>query len=362
MKFKKILFMFLLIFIFVLSGCTFFGDDSEVLEIVSITNELEADGRTKITITYSDETRNPDVFYIPQGIDGNGIKSIITTEDETSSSTILTIYYTDEAKEPVTFKVPHGISIIGVSTFVSEEDNNTYMVISYSNNTTSDPILLPKGEQGEEGNGMTGYDVVTNEDKSTTITFHFSKSEDVVITIPAPEKGLGISSMMASEEDGLYVLTVNYSDGTSERLVFNKPAEPNKWLSGASIPSIDLGSNGDYYFDHAHKVIYTKENGVWVSVVSFDDDNNYYNITFELNDSDSDVKASMPSGTYKTYPVRRNTYFEDNNWGSIPVPTRQGYKFVGWYRTRIITPTSGPFTDLTPILSDLTLYAIWELE
>ena len=101
--------------------------------------------------------------------------------------------------------------------------------------------------------------------------------EDVVITIPAPEKGLGISSMMASEEEGLYVLTVNYSDGTSERLVFNKPAEPNKWFSGASVPSFDLGSNGDYYFDHAHKVIYTKENGVWVSVVSFEDDNNYYN-------------------------------------------------------------------------------------
>lgn len=361
MKFKKLLFMFLLLFVFVLTGCTFFNGD-EALEIVSITNEVESDGRTKITITYSDETRAPDVFYIPQGIDGVGIKSIVTTESEDSASTILTITYTDDKKDPVTFTVPHGISIIGVSTFVNEEDNNTYMVVSYSNNTTSDPILLPKGEKGDEGNGMTGYDVVVNDDKSTTISFHFSKSEDVVITIPAPERGLGISSMMASEEDGLYVLTVNYTDGTSERLLFNKPAEPNKWFSGASVPSFDLGSNGDYYFDHAHKVIYTKENGVWVSVVSFEDDNNYYNITFELNDADSEVKASMPAGSYKVYPVRRNTYFEDNNWGAIPVPTRPGYKFMGWYRNKIVTPTSGPFTDITPILSNLTLYAIWELE
>ena len=50
MKFKKLLFMFLLWFVFVLTGCTFFNGD-EALEIVSSTNEVESDGRTKITIT-----------------------------------------------------------------------------------------------------------------------------------------------------------------------------------------------------------------------------------------------------------------------------------------------------------------------
>ena len=362
MKLKKILFMFLLLFVIILSGCTFFNDTEESIEIASITHEVESDGRTKITISYVNDVRDPDIFYIPQGIDGVGIKSVSAIPSEDSSSTNITITYTDDKKDPITFTLPHGVSIIGVSTYTDDKDNNLYMVISYSNNTTSNPILLPKGEKGDEGNGMTGYEIESHEDKSQTITFHFSKSEDVIISIPSPEKGLGISSMMSSEEDGLYILTVNYTDGTSERLEFNKPIEPSRWYSGASVPDTDLGVEGDYYFDHAHKIIFTKENGVWVSVVSFENNSVYYNISFELNDSDSEVKASMPAGSYKLYPVKRNTYFEDNNWGSIPVPTRQGYKFVGWYKTKIITPTSAPFTDLTPILSDLTLYAIWEAE
>ena len=68
----------------------------------------------------------------------------------------------------------------------------------------------------------------------------------------------------------------------------------------------------------------------------------------------------MPSGSNLTYAVTRNTYFTDNGYDAIPVPTRAGYKFVGWYRSRTVTATSGAFTDLTPILSDLTLYAQWE--
>ena len=40
-------------------------------------------------------------------------------------------------------------------------------------------------------------------------------------------------------------------------------------------------------------------------------------------------------------------------------PTREGYTFLGWYTTKTIGPTSGVLTDLTPILSDLELYAQW---
>lgn len=363
MKLKRIIiFLLLVVLMFMLPGCSFFSSEETALEIVSIENEITSDGRTKITITYSDETKEPDVFYIAQGAEGVGIKSIVTSKDEDSSSTNITITYTDGEKAPVSFKIPHGTSIIGVSTYKDDLDGNMYMVVSYSDDTTSDPILLPKGDKGEEGNGITGYEIVKNDDKSQTITIKFSKSEDVIITIPAPEKGLGISSMIASEENGLYVLTVNYTDGTNEKLEFNKPADPNKWYSGEAVPLETLGVNGDYYFDSAHKIIYLKENNAWVSVVSFEIDNTYYNITFDLNDSNSDVKASMPEGSYILYPVKKNSYFEDNNWGAIPIPTRTGYKFVGWYRTKTITQTSSPFTDFTPILSDLTLYAIWEVE
>ena len=119
MKLKRIIiFLLLVVLMFMLPGCSFFSSEETALEIVSIENEITSDGRTKITITYSDETKEPDVFYIAQGAEGVGIKSIVTSKDEDSSSTNITITYTDGEKTPVSFKIPHGTSIIGVSTWM----------------------------------------------------------------------------------------------------------------------------------------------------------------------------------------------------------------------------------------------------
>ncbi len=353
---KFIMLLMILIAGVILTGCTFF--EEEILEIVAIDYELQDDGQTKITITYSDEDRLPDEFYIPRGLEGNGIKSIVTNDNKETDSKTLTITYTDESRDPIVFDLSNGTSIVGVSTI--EENGQTYMIINYSNNTKSDPIPLVKGEKGDkgdDGNAFKDCIVETQEDKSTIITFTFTQSEDVVITIPAPEQGNGVSSMIASEENGLYVITVNYTNGTKDTLKFSKPSDPNKWYSGNSIPDKTLGNNGDFYFDLAHKVIYMKENGYWSSIVSFDDNDEIYYITFNLND-DGDEKASL-SGPYN-WPVTRNTYFTDNGYDAIPVPTREGYTFKGWYKSKVVSVTSSPFTDFTPILSDLTLYAHWE--
>ena len=60
------------------------------------------------------------------------------------------------------------------------------------------------------------------------------------------------------------------------------------------------------------------------------------------------------------YQIPHGSYFAAQEGYTIPIPTRNGYDFVGWYTTKTITPTSGKFTDLTPVMADLTLYAIWE--
>jgi uncharacterized repeat protein (TIGR02543 family) len=68
----------------------------------------------------------------------------------------------------------------------------------------------------------------------------------------------------------------------------------------------------------------------------------------------------MPSAN-KVYRVERGSYFSADGNGDIPIPTRPGYKFMGWYTKRSVNPaTMSPFTDFTPVFSDLTLYAIWE--
>ena len=364
---KKLLHLILLILVcFMLSSCGGFFEE-ETKEILEITSYVDQNGTTTLKIIYSDDTT--DEFKIPKGVEGNGIKDIKTEKNEKGNITTITVTYTDEDMEPVTFDVADGKSIKGVVSRTNEETGDIYLVVLYSDGTESEPHLLPKGEKGEDGNGFTGFDKVDNEDGSQTYKFHFSQSEDVVITIPAPQKGetgRGIVSIIGAEQDGLYVLTIKYSDETTEEVYFNKPKDPNTWFSGTpgeEGPSVAIGKNGDYYFDTAHKIIYEKANNVWVEVVTFADSIIYYEISLDLNDMlDGGPKATMEGR--KTFTVVGGTYFTDNGYGDLPIPTRTGYKFLGWYRTKVdptdIPPTKAPFTDMTPILSSMTLYACWE--
>ena len=362
---NKLLHLILLILVcFTLTSCGGFFEE-ETKTILEVTSYVDQNGTTVLKIIYSDDTE--DQFKIPQGVAGNGIKEI--KPDKKDNITKLTVTFTDEKMEPVVFDIADGKGIDGVISRTNEETGEVFLVVLYNDGTESEPQLLPRGEKGEDGNGFTGFDKEDNEDGSQTYKFHFSQSEDVVITIPAPQKGetgRGITSIIGSEQDGLYVLNVNYSDGTSEEVYFNKPKDPNAWFSGTpgeEGPSNAIGRNGDYYFDTYHKIIYAKENNRWVEVVSFADSIIYYEITFNLNDmDDGGPKATMNGRT--GYTVVGSTYFTDNGYGDIPVPTRTGYKFLGWYKTKVdpndIPPTNAPFTDMTPIISNMTLYACWQ--
>lgn len=364
MKVKKLLHLILLILVsFTLVSCGGFFEE-ETKEILAVTSYIDQFGTTVIKITYSDDTE--DEFKIPKGAEGNGIKGIVT--DKTNGVTTLTVTFTDELMEPVVFNIADGKSIAGVESRTNEETGDVYMVVLYSDGTESDPYLLPRGEKGEDGNGFSGFDKEDHEDGSKTYYFHFTQSEDVVITIPAPEKGetgRGISSIVGTEFNGYYYLTINYTDETSEEVSFAKPKDPNAWLTTNEDPNKTpgLGVDGDFCFDTAHKVIYVKESGYWVRVVSFADSKIYYEITFDLNDMEDGGPQASYSGRAK-YKVLVNTYFGDNGYGDIPTPTRTGYKFLGWYKTKVdpnnISPNNAPFTDMTPILSDFTLFACWQ--
>ena len=93
-------------------------------------------------------------------------------------------------------------------------------------------------------------------------------------------------------------------------------------------------------------------------------------MTFDLNDYEDadnngikDAPASLNSNN-SSVTFKSGECFASNNYynGDIPVPTRDGYEFCGWYAKRVITNplTTSAFTDLTPISSNITLYAKWE--
>jgi uncharacterized repeat protein (TIGR02543 family) len=171
--------------------------------------------------------------------------------------------------------------------------------------------------------------------------------------IPAPERGTGVASMVATETEDSYYITVYYTDGTSETLPFTRPTEPSQWYEGTDSPDEEFGKVGDYFFNSYKQIIYMKkapQDGGWTEIISFQEQNETYTVTFiySANDGAGSIQSS--------HEVVRGSYFP----GDIPVPERQGYRFLGWYTKKEINPTMSPFTDLTPVFSDLKLYAVWE--
>ena len=107
--------------------------------------------------------------------------------------------------------------------------------------------------------------------------------------------------------------------------------------------------------DKNKRVAELTEEEFWSTIIDFDDNDEKYTVTFELNDPDG--TAYIESGR-KEYTITRGEYFTASY--DMPTVTKPGYRFVGWCTKKEQTPTSGMFTDLTPVFSNLTLYAIWE--
>lgn len=361
MKFNlKLLLIFVISFCFLLTGCGAFFGEEEVLQMESLETRTLADGSTEITIKYTDEEIKPTVFIIPKGetgADGNGIRTFDTFKSEDGESTVVHIEFT-YGIEPVEFNIPNGVSIDTIETKKNDKTGETFLTVVYSDGSKSDPISVPKGEKGDRGISIVGITQKINRDNSVTLTLEMSEGEPVRVEIPAPidgKDGRGIKEIVSIPNGDTYVMTIKFTDDTEQELEF---ARPNRWFSESSGPKLEDGINGDLWYDLAHQIIYVKQNNKWNMVMNF---NNVvdltYDVTFDLNDT-SEEPANMPAGSLITYQIEAGTYFSASGY-QIPVPTRDGYTFLGWYTVKVPTAVNGPFTDLTPVQADLTLYAVW---
>ena len=312
-----------------LTSCGFFKTSTdELLAIKEITSYTNSDGNLVLKITYNDESKTPLVVTIPKGNDGKdavGIENVSTpVPSEDGKYTKFTITYTDGTYTD--FELPNGVSITGVEEIKDATSGVvTGIIFTYSDGNKSEPISLPRGEKGQDGRGI------------ETIT----------------------SSL---DNDGNTILTIRYSDGTSENFTIPKAekgeqGEPGKtWLYGNSEPSDSLGVNGDFYFNTSKTAIYLKVDGSWKLIASFTTDETEHTLTFNPNG----VGASVNGQAIYSVKIKHGDYFALNKYGSIPFASRENYTFLGWSATTVMSVTDGYFTNFTPVMGDLTLYAIWE--
>ncbi len=350
---KKIIFIFILLFSFISLASCGEVDLEDVVLIDSIQSEVMNDGRTKVTIKYVNEDKEEDVFYIPKGKDGTGISDFVYKINREDNTTDITFSFSDQFDDYIV-KVPNGRGIENVL-YTLDNDGNTIMTLVFTDGTKSDPVKIEKGEMGTS---VVGFETFTNDDESVEVILKYSDgSEYNLVTIPAPKKGdagLGIKGIVGeTTPEGNYQLYITYSDDTvSDPVIFDRP---NTILHGTTPPGYRLGLNGDLYYDESTKTFYYKSNDVWSSIFHFDNSISRKTVKFVV---DSETVLNGP----QEIQIIENTSFATSGY-NIPIPTKEGYVFEGWYYVNNPDPRiNGKFLDTTIVYDNIRLYPYFVLE
>lgn len=357
----------------VVSCSSFFGDDGYVISSYSV-NVDPTTGNTLLTIVFSNEEVEPLTISIPKGIsgdDGVGIKKVTPVYEE--NRVVITIEYSDDSIEDTILSIPFGekgddgkgIKEVNIDTL---ENGDISIQFVYTDESVGEPIIIPKGK---DGNGIRNIQFSHNDLTNSTdivIIFTDQNMAPVMYSIPDGKDGIGIVSIEYSEEysdENNYCLVVTYSDGyvtnRSDSIYIPRP-KSTVWYSGSSNPSNTIGKEGDFYLNEINGNIYKKVNGVWVYLFSLSGAGSSvsYELTFDVNGG-SFVWNTGTISTIRKMVCDSGQYFDLSN--TLLEVEKEGYKFEGWWTSPDykLDPNAGHFTSLTPVLSDLTLYANWSV-
>lgn len=347
-----------------LTGCGFVVEDETIVITEIFYSEPDEEGTVTLTIVYEIDGEEKKIKHeIPvgekgeTGKDGNGIKGITYKSNEDGSKTICTITYTDESIDPTEIELPNGASIASLTSYTDEETGGTVVTFILNDGTELNSLLIPKGEAGKDGKDGVGIKSITPDidpvTGNTILTIVLDNEEETTtkVEIKKGKDGKSISTIIGTESDDKYYLTIYYNEGDPEFVEFSKP-KPNQWYQGTTSPDDSLGKVGDYYFDTSNKNIWTKySDDEWTPIVDFETKDERFTVTFNAN-------GGYFEG-YSSFRIKNGLNFKATN-NTVPTPVKVGYKFLGWYTTENPTVVNGAFNDLTIVCSDLTLYAAWE--
>ena len=359
-----------------LSSCSnpFFGGNEEFMITDIATRVDAATGDTIVTITFSDEEKEPLVLTIPQGVsgkDGVGISKIEPTLSEDGKSVLITIFFDDNALSPVSIEVPilEGRGIQDV-TLGENEDGELTIAFVYTDGTSTDPIVIPSGKDGKDGvgirvitasepdeNGVITVSIVLDDAVGTTLDFEVHNGKDGVSIVSS-----GVDQEASTGD--YYVIVVEFSSGDTTRLSLPKP-HPTGWFYGSVAPSspevastLESAEPGDFYLNTVNGNVYQLgANGTWNYLFSMKSSGGSTEVTHHEVVFDANGGAyHSPTGTDFTLWTLPVADGQTADLSLIKKPTLDGHVFEGWF-TDPDDVNSGQFTDLTPVTKDLTLKA-----
>lgn len=349
-----------------LSSCSLLFGEEQSYMIESVTSVVDQEGNTKVTIAFREDAREDFVFTIPSGttgIDGSTIKDV--TAKIEGEEIVLTIKV--EGKEDVTLRVPNlegeDGRLITRLTIGKDTDGNTTLTFLYSDGTESALLTLPKGEDGESASRLISSFEVEKEEDGTKVTIHYQdQSEDTVFVIPDAKDGTTIEKVEITKVTSASTTYTFYlSDGST--IDIDLPVtRAQSWLQGVGEPSSSLGEDADFYLDIRSGDFYAKEEGKWKFLLTIDgyqteENPSYYSLTFDaqggtLNTGFGSVTYFLEEGSRLPLEILTER---------IGTPTRGDDIFLGWYTSPDYDPNAGRFSDTTPVLRDLMLYAWYDI-
>ena len=267
--------------------------------------------------------------------------SIVETENNT-----LLITFTDETTKEIPLDL--------------EDITDIYSTYKPNENTTTVTIETNKNKYEFNVNDPLGISNITNSVDGTTgnilLEINMTDGTKKEIIIPKGEKGdtgLGIESIVTEDSENEYILHITYTDGTTEQFNFNKP-NITSWYSGVGAPMFIMNAkDGDFYFDTANFKFY-QYNAMqlsWVLIADLGIAGDKCVVTFNAVKNGGEIISGNPS-----IECSRGDYI---SLGSIPIAYKAGYEFIGWYTDPNASSNvnAEKFTDLTPVMSNLELFA-----
>ncbi len=350
-------------FLTLASSCAFIDTGSGTTIKNVTTTYDDSTGNTIVVITFTDETMDPVTFIVPRGKEGVSIEKVTSKMSSDGKSVELTISYTDEKTADTVLSIPV-LQGRGVKEVIVDQDENGNPTIKfvYTDGTESSLITIPAGK---DGNGIESFEISSPDSNgSMTVLVTFSDGSSKTFTIQNGKDGISVLNITYNEEKSdatHYVLTVTYSDGYKEDIYLDRP-HANYWFTGTTTPDNDAkakenGVEGDFYLNITNGYVYQKQSdGSWTFLFAMKTEDTskeekYYTVLFnplegKINGSSNILMANVLEG--KTLSL-----------ASIPTPSLEGSAFAGWY-TDLNNVNSGKFTDMTPVYSNLTLYAKYE--
>lgn len=348
------------------------------VSVKSITKTSSEGNVDTYTITYSDGSTS--TFSVTNGLDGApGIEGIQGQPGEDGHTPEIKIgsngnWWIDGVDSGISAKGEAGRSVTSIELTSSEGNIDTY-TITYSDGTTS-TFKVTNGQDGATGEqGIQGEPGKDGHTPTITIGENgnwFVDGKDTNIKAQGPEGPIGpqgpqgpqgeqgpegkpgqdgedgrsiVSIKLTSSEGNIDTYTITYSDGTTSTFKVTNgqdgatgeqgiQGEPGK---DGHTPKVEIGENDNWWIDGVD---------TGISAVAKNNDEKYL-VTYVLNG------GTLPLGVSNTLEV---------TWGDtidLPIPTKKGYVFKGWFTGDTINDKQ--FYNSDAVFKKLTLHAKWEI-